>query len=223
MNAKTVLLLALTSAVAIASDSLLAERILQTATTQTTSCTTDASCASFTGCCATLNRNSAAYNNIKVCTPWELANGTYSLAGASWTFTCGPLPAAPASSSNGTSNSSVTPLPASCTNAAQCQNSSAGTNFCCAQRYYASRGFGVAPTAIPVAAGQQCISNTVANPVNFTGTAKTTSNNTWAIGTAPNNFTGDIAVMWNCQVDTNAVFFKASLAIFVAMFAFFLY
>lgn len=219
MNFKILVLLSLSVACTVANDSLLAERILQTATTQTGVCTTDATCASFTGCCASLIRNNAAYNNWKVCVPWELANGTYSLVGASWTFTCGPAPTVPASNSNSSNG-----LPANCTTAAQCQNSSFGTGFCCAQRYYASRGFAVAQTALPVAAGQQCISTSVANPVNHTGVFKTTANNTWAVGSAPNNFTGDLAVMWNCQVDqANGAYFKATVAIFVALFAFFLY
>ena len=218
MNFKILVSLSLAVACTVANDSFLAERILQTATTQTTSCSNDAGCSSFGGCCATLLKNNAAYNNIKVCTPWELANGTYSLVGASWTFNCGPMPTAPAGTTNTTS-----PLPSNCTTAAQCQNSTLGTNYCCAQRYYASSRFGVPQTALPMAAGQQCISNTIANPINFTTTAKTTFNNTWAIGTAPNNFTGDLAIMWNCQVDTYGAYVKATLAIFVALFAFALY
>ena len=227
MNFKILVLLSLGVAAISANESLLAERILQatTPTTQTAACTADSSCTAAVGggCCGTIYRNEVAYNNWRMCVPWDTTATTLAaapkvnFAGADWKFVCATaVPAA-----------SATPILTTVTNCTvneQCTNTTAGANYCCAQRFVSSTGYNLPATAWGLSTGKACVSTASANSVNFTGAAKTVGNNKWQFGTAPNNFTGDLQVMWNCQPDaTSGAYFKATLAIFVALFAFFLY
>lgn len=183
MNFKILVLLSLGVAAISANDSLIAERILQatTPTLQSTACANDAGCTTAIGggCCAALYRNEAAYNNWRMCIPWDFTATTQAaapkvnFAGAEWKFVCATaVPAAQA-----------TPILSTVTNCKvneQCTNTTAGANYCCAQRYISSTGYGIpATTAWPLATGKACVSTATANPVNFTTTARTVGNNRW--------------------------------------------